>query len=100
MKPPHEEACDRLETHLPPRFRRAFQWARGPRARLLRIPVGLACIFGGVLWFLPILGLWMLPLGLILLAQDVPFLRAPVGRMMLWLIARWERFKARRRVGA
>lgn len=38
-------------------------------------------IFAGLLGFLPILGFWMLPLGVALLASDVPPLR-------LWLIKR------------
>ena len=98
MTDQHEEACGRLETHLPQRMRRAFRWARGPRARLVRVPLSILCILGGLLWFLPVLGLWMLPIGLILLAQDVPFLRRPVGRALLWAIARWERMRARWRV--
>ncbi|AIQ90765.1 protein of unassigned function [Methylobacterium oryzae CBMB20] len=35
----------------------------------------LALIGGGVLSFLPVLGLWMLPLGLALLSEDIPALK-------------------------
>jgi hypothetical protein len=35
----------------------------------------LLLILGGLLSFLPILGIWMLPLGLLLLAEDLPVLR-------------------------
>jgi hypothetical protein len=94
----HEQACVRLEAHLPRPIRRAFHWARSPQAKLIRIPIGILCTLGGLLWFLPVLGLWMLPLGLILLAQDVPFLRRPVGRLLLRLLDRWDRMKERRRV--
>jgi hypothetical protein len=38
----------------------------------------------------------MLPIGLLLVAQDVPFLKKPVGRAMLWLEHRWLRWKRRR----
>jgi hypothetical protein len=31
--------------------------------------------------------------GLLLLAQDVPFLRGPVARFTLWLEAQWCRLK-------
>jgi len=31
--------------------------------------------------FLPVLGFWMLPLGLALLAPELPFLRGPSGRL-------------------
>jgi hypothetical protein len=43
---------------------------RDPRSRWLRILVGSALIFGGLFGFLPILGFWMAPLGLSLLAID------------------------------
>lgn len=36
----------------------------------------------GFLGFLPILGFWMIPLGVVLLATDIPPLRR---RLMLWL---------------
>ena len=48
---------------------------------------------GGVFSFLPVLGLWMLPLGLLLLAHDVPFLRKPVGRFTSWGAQRWAKFR-------
>jgi hypothetical protein len=34
-----------------------------------RIPLAILLIFGGIFSFLPVLGLWMLPLGLVLFAQ-------------------------------
>ena len=34
---------------------------------------------------LPILGFWMLPLGLALLAIDVPFLRRPMARLLAFI---------------
>jgi hypothetical protein len=97
---PLDEACSRLETHLPRRIRHVFQWARSPRAKFVRLPLGILCLLGGLLWFLPLVGLWMLPLGLVLLAQDIAFMRRPVARLMSWLLDRWERRKARRRVSA
>lgn len=53
------------------------------RASLLRLPVGGLLIAGGVFSFLPGLGLWMLPLGLMLIAVDVPFLRRPVSGLTI-----------------
>lgn len=38
----------------------------------LRIPAGVALVIGGALGFLPVLGFWMLPLGLAVLAVDIP----------------------------
>jgi len=37
--------------------------------------IGLVLIFLGILGFLPILGFWMIPLGLAVLATDIPPLK-------------------------
>ena len=71
-----------------------LDWVRRPSSRLVRIPLGLVLIFGGVFSFLPVLGIWMLPLGLLVLALDLPFLRGPVNRLILWgqrKFALWRR---------
>ena len=39
---------------------------------VLRGVLGICLIAGGILGFLPILGFWMIPLGLALLATDIP----------------------------
>jgi hypothetical protein len=64
----------------------------------IRFPVALLLIAGGLFSFLPILGAWMLPLGLLLLAVDLPILRSPIsaliirGRRKARLLAlRWRR---------
>lgn len=36
-----------------------------------RLPAGILLIFGGVLGFLPVLGFWMIPLGIGVAALDV-----------------------------
>jgi hypothetical protein len=56
---------------------------------LVRIPVGVLFILGGVFSILPGLGIWMLPLGLLLMASDVPFLRRPVGQLTIWGADKW-----------
>ncbi len=98
-----EEAFDELEQEVPHRLTRLIRWLRTPRARLVRLPLGILCIIGSFLWFLPVLGLWFLPLGLLLIAQDVRFLRRPVGKMTLYLLDRWTQLRkwwARRRARA
>lgn len=84
---------DRLEQRLPGAIRRPIRWLREPPSRWLRIPIGLLLVFGGVFSILPLLGLWMLPLGLLLLAQDIPFLRRPIRRGLLWAEKRWIRWR-------
>lgn len=50
----------------------------------VRLPVALLLIAGGVFSFMPFLGIWMLPLGLLLLAVDLPFLRGPISGLIIW----------------
>lgn len=88
---------DRVETRLPDRVGRFLRWLRKPSSRWVRVPLGLALIAAGILSFLPILGIWMLPLGLLLLAQDIPLLRRPVLAALDWIERRWVRWKSRRR---
>ncbi|MDP3198102.1 hypothetical protein [Tabrizicola sp.] len=67
----------------------------------IRFPVALLLIAGGVFSFLPVLGVWMLPLGLLLLAVDLPVLRGPIsafiirGRRKARMVM--NRWRARRR---
>jgi UPF0716 family protein affecting phage T7 exclusion len=61
--------------------------------RWVRVLAGLLLIIGGVVGFLPILGFWMVPLGVLLLAQDLPFLRRPIMRALTWLERKFSRRK-------
>ncbi len=63
---------------------------RGPLTRLrrdhwlpVRLPLAILLTIGGLFWFLPILGLWMLPAGLLLLAIDLPLLRGPISAVII-----------------
>jgi hypothetical protein len=47
--------------------------------------MGVLFICGGLFGFLPILGFWMLPVGLVLLADDVAPLRAVRSRALDWI---------------
>ena len=73
-----------------------MRWLRHPDSRLIRIPAGLALMIGGVFSFLPILGAWMLPLGLMLLAADIPPLQRPMARFAHWCLGLLERVRRRR----
>jgi hypothetical protein len=66
---------------------RRVRRGRSPWARRV---LGVGFVLGGFLWVLPVLGLWMLPVGLALLSDDVGALR----RRRRWLHARllaWSR---------
>jgi hypothetical protein len=58
-------------------------------SRWIRWPIAVLLFAGGLVGFLPILGFWMIPLGLILVAEDIPFLRPPLARMFAWLDRKW-----------
>lgn len=92
-----EQAFDVLEEEVPDRVARAIRWLRSPRSRRVRLPLGIFLILCSFFSFLPVLGIELLPLGLMLVAQDVPFLRRPVARGMLWLERKWEECRRRRR---
>ena len=51
-------------------------------------------IAGGLLSFLPILGLWMLPLGAMLLSDDLSSLRSWRTRLLDWMERRYPRWFA------
>jgi len=86
-----------FEARLPRRPARFVGWLRRPSSRFARIPLALLLIVGGIFSFLPVLGLWMLPLGLLLFAQDVPILQRPLAQMLGWVERKWlERERAKR----
>jgi hypothetical protein len=90
---------ERLEKELPESASGFLRWLREPSSRRVRIPAGILLILGGLFSFLPILGVWMVPLGALLLAQDVPFLKRPVARALMWLERQWIKWKRLRQRG-
>ena len=60
-----------------------------PDSRLLRIGAGSALVVGGALGFLPVLGFWMIPLGLIILSIDMHWARRLRRRLAVWLARRY-----------
>ena len=80
-----ERRLELLIRRLPGRLQAAVRWLRQPAKRWARIPAGFLLIIGGLLSILPIFGLWMLPLGLVFLSDDIPPLRYLTGRMLGWV---------------
>jgi hypothetical protein len=61
-----------------------------PRSRPLRILAGVLLVLMGLAGFLPVLGFWMLPLGLMVLSVDLPAVRRLRRRASIaWM--RWRR---------
>ncbi len=80
-----ERRLELLVCRLPQRLQPAVRWLRQPSARWVRVLAGIVLILGGMLAILPVFGLWMLPLGLMLLAEDVPLLRRMMDRWLHWI---------------
>lgn len=66
-----------------------------PKSRPLRVAIGIVLVILGMLGFLPVLGFWMIPLGLLVLSYEFHVIR----RLRRRLIVRWERRKARKKAG-
>ncbi|MDD9909977.1 MAG: hypothetical protein OXR62_09820 [Ahrensia sp.] len=64
-----------------------------PKNRAARLIVGVLLIFGGALGFLPILGFWMIPLGLVVLSQDFPAVRRFQRRWTVRIGRFWNRWR-------
>jgi hypothetical protein len=86
--PDFHAEMDRLQSRLPGWLARLVNWARKPYAVWFRGPAALLFIAGGIVGFLPVLGFWMVPLGLALIAIDLPFLRGPFARGLSYINAK------------
>ena len=64
-----------------------------PQSRATRISMGSGLVVMGCLGFLPILGFWMIPLGLLILSHDIARVRRWRRRSTVW----WQRKRQRPR---
>jgi hypothetical protein len=76
-----------------------YSWAVQAPA-LLRWSVGLLLIAGGTLGFLPVLGFWMIPLGVLFLASGSPRVREAAKRALRWSYAQWRRLTSKVKGGS
>ena len=58
-----------------------------PQTRGMRLVIGYLLVLFGFLGFLPILGFWMIPLGLWILSQEYGWLRRSRRKLTVW----WQR---------
>lgn len=74
-----------------PYLRRVLTW---PLA--IRFLVGLALVIGGILSFLPVLGIWMLPLGIVVMFSGHQGIRMTFmlwfRRLRTWIVQASNRF--------
>ena len=94
--PDFHEEMDRFQNNIPSWIGLNLKRFRGERAIWVRVPTSVAFIGGGVLGFLPlpIVGIWMLPVGLALLAHDIPTMRRPMARLLHFTNRKIEKRKS------
>lgn len=68
-----------------------------PGNRVARIGLGVFLVLLGLVGFLPVLGFWMVPLGLIVLSVDIPVVRR-INRRLTVAVSRWWTGRKSRRV--
>jgi hypothetical protein len=61
-----------------------------PQSVAMRRTLGGVLIAGGALGFLPVLGFWMVPLGLVVLSQDSALVRRKRRQIEVKLGRRWK----------
>ena len=92
MRPDQEDPIEEAEP--PPRritvFGREYTM---PRSRRARIAIGSVLIVLGMFGFLPVLGFWMVPLGLLVLSYEFATVRRWRRRFGVW----WATRRGRRR---
>jgi hypothetical protein len=77
------------------RVKRAVSRENLPKSRIARIGIGAALVLGGIVGFLPVLGFWMVPLGVAVLAIDIPIVRKFARRVKV-AYGRWRKNRGKR----
>jgi hypothetical protein len=84
-----------IDRRVPISVSQFIRWLRMPSSFAIRLVIAMLLILGGIFSFLPVVGLWMLPLGLLLIAQDVPLLQKHLVAVFAWVEAKWEWLKVK-----
>lgn len=80
-----ERRIQLLLLRLPEKVQAMVIWLRRPESKWVRLPSGVLFICGGCLSILPVFGLWMLPLGMMLLAEDITLFRNIMDKALSWV---------------
>ncbi len=91
------QPLERLLKALPAGITRLFVRLLHPEARRIRRPLSVIMILGGLFGFLPILGFWMLPVGLILIGEDIPVVKRLTLRGLGTVQGWWDGLRGRER---
>jgi hypothetical protein len=90
-----DKAYEALGRHAPASFSRVLRWIRKRRGRKARLAMGAALVGLGVLGpVLPVAGVWMIPIGLLLIAEGMPTMQEHVAELPLWLERQWLKLRS------
>ena len=92
--PDFHEEMDRFQNHIPSLVGRNLNRLRGKGAIWVRVLAGVALIGAWCFLPLPIVGIWMLPVGVALFAHDIPIMRAPMARLLQFTNRKIEKRKS------
>ena len=67
-----------------------------PGSPVIRVILGVLLVIGGILGFLPVLGFWMIPLGMVVLSVDLPSIRRLRRQIEVKMLRWWRSRKATR----
>lgn len=93
--PDFHEEMNRFQNHVPTWVGHNLNRLRGKRATWVRVLAGVALIVAWGFFPLPLVAFWMLPVGLVLLAHDIPTVRAPIARLLRFTNGKIEKRKSR-----
>jgi len=85
---------NRFQNHIPTWVGHNLNRLRGKRAVWVRVFTGVGLIIAWGFLPLPLVGFWMLPVGLALLAHDIPIVRAPIARLLHFTNRKIEKRKS------
>ena len=92
--PDFHEEMNRFQNHIPTWVGHNLNRLRGRRAIWVRVLTGVALIVAWGFLPLPVKGIWLLPVGLALLAHDIPIVRAPIARLLHFTNGKIEKQKS------
>jgi hypothetical protein len=92
--PDFHEEMDRLQNHIPSWIGHNLNRLRGKRALWVRVLTAVALIGAWCFLPVPLVGIWMLPVGLALLAHDIPMMRRPMARLLHFTNRKIEKQKS------
>lgn len=73
-----------------------FDYLKNHPSAWVRVSAGILLVIGGIFGALPVLGFWMLPLGLILLSVDFPWAKRLLVNTKLMFRRIRNRYRPRR----